>query len=306
MTISGYKKNKLQQIRGFCTVIEEGSILQASKKMNTAQSNVSLQISSLEKTLGISLFKRENQRLSPTVEALRFYKICKKALNEVDFLFEYASKAIKEDYDNVIKLAGHSYMLSHILPPFFKKTIDSNPNVKFELYNSSYEEATDMLNNGIIDFAVLPANKKVLPKNIVATKFYKCEFGLAVSKDNPLAKVPDSKITWNMIAKHDFISLGKGVTAQGFKAVVQDNLIQSRFTLHNCNWEICTGIVQEGVGITGTDLKYLTPFNKYSNVIIKKVPNLLPEYQFYILINEKAGQSISALEFIKLLTQEES
>ncbi len=118
--------------------MEEGTILQASKKMNTAQSNISLQISSLEKTLGISLFKRENQRLFPTPEAKRFYKVCKKALNEVDFLFENAGATIKQDYDNIIRIAANSYMFSHILPPFFKKILQTNPKAEFELHNSSY------------------------------------------------------------------------------------------------------------------------------------------------------------------------
>ena len=34
MTISGYKKNKLQQIRGFCTVIEENYLNQRHTHSN--------------------------------------------------------------------------------------------------------------------------------------------------------------------------------------------------------------------------------------------------------------------------------
>lgn len=44
-----YIKNKLLQMKGFCAVIEEGSINAASKKINTVSSNVNLQVSSLER-----------------------------------------------------------------------------------------------------------------------------------------------------------------------------------------------------------------------------------------------------------------
>jgi DNA-binding transcriptional LysR family regulator len=301
MKISGYKKNKLQQIRGFCTVIEEGSILQASKKMNTAQSNVSLQISSLEKTLGISLFKREKQRLSPTAEALRFYKICTKTLNEVDFLFEYVGKTIKDDYDNVIKLAGHTYMLSHILPPYFQKMIEINPEVKFELHNSNYEEAMDMLKAGIVDFLVFPADLKNLPPNIEKTEFYKCKAAIIMSKNHPLAETPAEKITWDLLIKYDFLTLGKGVTAQNLKQIIRDNTVSSRFTLHNGTWEICVGIANEGLVITGSDYQYLEKLYNNKNLIVKRCSWLLPEYEFFILTNNKSIISKSSSDFLKLL-----
>ena len=294
----GYKKNKIQQIRGFCTVIEEGSILQASKKMNTAQSNVSLQVSSLEKTLGIILFKRENQRLIPTPEALRFYKVCKKTLDEVDFLFENASKNIQQDYDNMVKLAGHSYMLSHILPPYFKQLIAVNPKVQFELYNCSYQEGMDMLESGIIDFAVFPAKKEDLPEHIEIREFFKCQFGLAIPKDHPLINVPDNEITWNMIAKYDFVNLGKGITAQGFKNIMKDNSIDSRFTMHNGTWEICMGMIKEGLSIGGIDVKYSEWHN---DIVIKSCPKLMPEYKFHTLRNKTVSTSKSSAELLDVI-----
>jgi DNA-binding transcriptional LysR family regulator len=295
---NGYKKNKLQQIRGFCTVIEEGSILKASKKMNTAQSNISLQVSSLEKTLGISLFKRENQRLFPTPEALRFYKVCKKALNEVDFLFENAGATIKQDYDNIVRFAGHSYMLSHILPPYFKKMIKQNPKVKFEIHNSGYTEAMDMLETGIIDFAVLPETKEDLPKNIILYEFYKCKFGIGMHENHPLAKISEEDITWDLLSKHDVVTLEKGLTTQGGTAVIKNYGINSRFSINNGNWEICMGLVKEGLTISGADIGY----SKWHNdIIVKNVSNLMPKYQFNILVNTKTDISKSSKEFLQIL-----
>lgn len=294
----GYKKNKIQQIRGFCTVIEEGSILQASKKMNTAQSNVSLQVSSLEKTLGITLFKRENQRLIPTPEALRFYKVCKKTLREVDFLFENASKNIKQDYDNVIKLAAHSYMLSHILPPHFKKLIEVNPKVKFELHNSSYQESIDMLESGIIDFAVFPAKKEELPKNIEMTEFYKCQFGIVLIEEHPLAKMQEKDITWNLLSEYDLITLGKSVTAQNGSSIIKTYGINSRFCIENGTWETCMGVIREGLSVGGVDKKYS---EWYKDLIVKSCPHLIPDYKFHVLQKKTATISIGSQTLLEIM-----
>lgn len=299
IVMTGYKKNKLQQLRGFCNVIEEGSILKAAKKMNTAQSNVSLQIISLERDLKTQLFKREKKRLIPTPTAFRFYKIAKKSLHDIDFIFEHTINALKEDGENIVKLAGHTYMLSHILPQYFKKVLEVNSCTEFELHNVPYEEMMDMLNNGIIDIGIYPSIKDRLSTNIISTEFYKCKFGVAVPKNHFLAGIPDKDITWDLIAKYDFVNLGKGVTAQGAKTTIDSLGVKSKFKLFNGTWEICVGLVDAELAISGTDIGYLKFFS--SKVIIKECPSLLPEYIFNVMINKNTDISKSSYELLKIL-----
>lgn len=288
----------MQLLRGFCTVIEEGSVLQASKKLNIAQSSVSLQIASLERDLNIPLFKRENQRLIPTKEAGNFYKICKKFVDEMDFMFENASEMIKQDYDNKIKIAAHTYMLSHILPPYFKKALEKNKDLYFELHNSSYEETIDLLNAGTVDFGIFPAEKKSLPKHFSMHEFYKCKFGIGVGKDHPLANVPDNEITWNLLSEYDFISIGKGVTTQGLKTLIKANGIDSKFRLFNGTWEISLGLIKQGLSISGADAAYGKGHN---DIAIKMCPNLIPEYKFHILVNKNIKLSKASEKLLKML-----
>jgi DNA-binding transcriptional LysR family regulator len=293
-----YKKNKLQQLRGFCAVIEEGSVLKACKKMNIAQSSVSLQISSLERDLKVKLFKRDKQRLIPYPEALRFYKIAKKSLDEIDFMFENAMQSMKYDYDNIIKIAGHTYMLSHILPPYYKKILGNQPDTRFEIWNSSYEEAIDMLNNGSVDIAIYPVGNDFKMKNIEINEFYKCQFGIGVSKDHALAEIKDEEITWEMLSKYDYITIGKSVTTQGLKSRIEANRISSKFALHNGTWEICMGIMKEGLSVSGAD----TGYGKWhDDIVVKKCPHLAPEYKFHVLTNNKTNISKASNEFLSIL-----
>jgi DNA-binding transcriptional LysR family regulator len=293
-----YKKNKLLQLRGFCAVIEEGSVLKASKKMNTAQSNVSLQIASLERDLKVNLFKREKQRLIATPEALRLYRVAKKSIEDIDMIFDSTMQAISTDYDNTIKLAGHSYMLSHVLPPYYKKMIEVNPDVKFDIWNSGIEEAMDMLNNGIVDIAIYPASNDFKMKNIEIRDFYKCEFGVVMSKNHPLNSINEKEITWDILSKHDYITIGKGITTQGLKSNIETHGIKSRFNLRNGTWEICIGIIKEGLTISGADTGY---FKWHDDVAYKTCQSLAPEYQFHILVNNKANISKACMDFLKTL-----
>ena len=53
-----YKKNRLQQLRGFCYAAQMGSMLKCANKMGLTQGAITLQIQSLERDLGIKLFER--------------------------------------------------------------------------------------------------------------------------------------------------------------------------------------------------------------------------------------------------------
>ena len=61
-----YKKNRLQQIKGFYYTALLGSVSKASKIMKVNQSTVTLQIQSLEQYMGITLLNRSSKPLTLT------------------------------------------------------------------------------------------------------------------------------------------------------------------------------------------------------------------------------------------------
>ena len=293
-----YKKNKTQLLRGFCAVIETGSTIKAAAMLNIASSSISLQIASLERDLDLKLFRRERQKLIPNKEGLKFYKLCKKIVDEIDFVFENAKQIIKEDFDDKITISAHFYMLSHILPPYFKKMIEKNPNVQFELYNSSYSEGLELLNSGNIDFAIFPVNKHEELKNVKVYEFYKCTFGLITHKDHPLVNTPESELNWDKISNYDYITLGKNITGQGLKSHLETNGVDSRFKLNNGTWEICLGLIKENITISGADVKYA---ENQQDIVFTNCNTLLPEYQFHVLVNKSFSMSKAAKDLLKIL-----
>ena len=214
-------------------------------------------------------------------------------------MFEHANELIKEDYDNKIKIASHPYMLSHILPSAFKKVLQINDKIKFELFNISLDEAIDMLNNGSVDMAIFPSENKSFREGIVSKEFYKCKFGILVSKNHPLANINPKDITWNILAKYDYIAVGKSIITQNLKSALETFGIVSKFEFHNGTWEICLGMIKEGLSVGGGDEKYA---EGHSDLIFKECSKLMPEYKFHILLNSKTEISKASESLLNVLS----
>ena len=68
-----YKRNRIQQLKGFYYTVQTKSISKAAKKMGLTQAAVTLQIQSLERDLGVQLFIREKQKITLTAAAKTLY-----------------------------------------------------------------------------------------------------------------------------------------------------------------------------------------------------------------------------------------
>ncbi len=69
---------ELRELRSFCAVVETGSWSKASKIVHLSQSVVSLQIQTLEGSLGICLFNRSIRDRILTESGKTFYEYAKK------------------------------------------------------------------------------------------------------------------------------------------------------------------------------------------------------------------------------------
>ena len=85
--------SKLSQYQAFVTVVEQGSITQASASLNLSVPAVSKQLSMLESRLEAQLFFRTHKKLEVTEAGLRFYARCKDILRSI----EQAEEVLKSE-----------------------------------------------------------------------------------------------------------------------------------------------------------------------------------------------------------------
>ncbi|MSO81173.1 MAG: LysR family transcriptional regulator [Alphaproteobacteria bacterium] len=74
----------LRQMRAFVSVYEEGSFSAATVRENATQSSLSVQIRNFEELLGVRLFERGPQGVTPTPAGRVCYARCLPIFNAVD------------------------------------------------------------------------------------------------------------------------------------------------------------------------------------------------------------------------------
>lgn len=144
----------LKQLTIFTTIVEEGNITAASKKLHIAQPALSNQLKLIEEELGSKLMNRGSRKMTLTDAGEILYRKAK----HISTLTDSIHKEIA-DYNN--GLAGtlrigitpmvDSTLINGNLIDFNKK----NPQIKYELYEGSTYEILELLFNGIIEVGIV-------------------------------------------------------------------------------------------------------------------------------------------------------
>src|SRR4051794_41847017 len=74
----------LRQIRAIIAVCEEGSFTRAAERENATQSGISQHVAAAEQALGVKLFERTPNGVTPTPAGLRYYRRCVEAGGTLD------------------------------------------------------------------------------------------------------------------------------------------------------------------------------------------------------------------------------
>ena len=131
------KREQLQGIHEFITVVEEGSFSNAAQSIGTTRSRVSQIITALEKRIGIQLLNRSTRSMQLTDAGKHFYEQCRQGLH----LIHVAIEQMEEDQTDI---TGHIRLNSvgglfgeKILSPIILKFMALYPNITVELDFSS-------------------------------------------------------------------------------------------------------------------------------------------------------------------------
>ena len=176
---------EIRILKYFLAVAQEGNITRAAERMLTSQSNLSRQLADLEEQLGKKLFERGGRKVHLTEEGL----FLQRRAQEIVDLEERTAKEIAAFDDMTsgeVHLGGAETNTMHFVADVIRQLREKQPHVTFDLMSGSTIEMTELLDRGLLDFAVLvePIDMKKydylqLPAND--------HFGLLMRTDNPLA-----------------------------------------------------------------------------------------------------------------------
>lgn len=152
---NGMNKFKLQNLRFFVAVYEEGSISSAARKVNATQSGVSVQVRDLEEQLGLVLFDRISTGVEPTKAGEIIYHRAVRILREVGGLGEDVA-AYSDSLTGAVRVGIMPTFARSILAPTLAAFSKENPLVDVKVTEGFSPMLTQMVLSGQLDFAVVP------------------------------------------------------------------------------------------------------------------------------------------------------
>ena len=126
----------------------------ASEKCMVTQPTLSMQIKKLEKTLGISIFKREKQPITPTAAGNKIISQARVILREakkVEQIVKEQKRLMKDTLQLGIIPTIAPYLLPYFLGPFSQQY----PEIRLEIIELKTEEIVRRLQKDLLDIGIL-------------------------------------------------------------------------------------------------------------------------------------------------------
>jgi len=242
-----YKKNRLQQLRGFCYVVQTGSMLKCARKMGLTQGAITLQIQSLERDLGIKLFDRSGKEIKLTKSGEMFYDHAISSLQKMDSLFESFASINSKKKSNSISIGGN-IIIFHILPKCIKQFETLYPQIEFKIKNLNRPDAIKRVIDDELDIAIYSMVADQIPHELNFIPIAKYSPILLTHKDHPLATKKD--LILSDIKEYKLLRLDpQFVTVSNFDSVVQEHGLKTSIEFEMANYEILKKFVKAEVGI---------------------------------------------------------
>ncbi len=151
---------RLNQIRYFAAVYEEGSITLAAKRENATQSGISMQIKDLETRLGVKLFERTSSGVKPTLPGEQFYGHATRILRELSDI-EYKFGDLEDDDAGELNIGLMPTFTRAILAPSLVRFSKLRPHTRLKVIEAYSGFLTEEIGHQRLDFAIVPANSNV-------------------------------------------------------------------------------------------------------------------------------------------------
>lgn len=266
----------IKQLKYFLTIVEEGQITSAAKRLHMAQPPLSQQLKNLEDELGVKLIKRGSRRIELTdagkmlrEKAEQIINLTNSTVNEItDF-----KKGLSGTLSVGTVSSSGTVLLSSSMKNFNKKY----PDVKFEIFEGNTFKILDLLSKGIIEIG------------IVRTPFNSSQFKCVYAETEPMIAVMDKKYDWNKSRKKIKISELKDkplILYRRFEQLIYNCCIEENFEpyIFCKNDDARTTVLWANAGLgIGILPKSAFTLAAHNNLIYKEI------------VNEKLNTKIAAI-----------
>lgn len=176
--------SNLKGLNAFRAVMESGSLTDAARRLEISQPAVSRLIAKLEDETGLTLFKRQRQRLLPTPEAESFYREAVRVLSAWEQIPKLAQD-IKHRQGSQIRVVSIPRLATGILPDVLQVFSNRYPDLEvnggvFSQRDLEKWAHTQQCDLGLVN---LPIHNPLIER----VPIFAVRAVIAMSRDHPLA-----------------------------------------------------------------------------------------------------------------------
>jgi len=200
-------------VRAFVAAAHEGSLSAAARALKQTQPTLSRQVSSLEETLGVTLFERGHRKLQLTSAGLELLEHANTMVDAANRISLSASGQ-SQDIEGLVSITATEMVATYYLPAMLKKLRKLAPGIVVKVVAS--DEVRDLMRREA-DIAIRHAQP--LQPDLIARKIGTITAHVYASKT--LLDEIGEPINMDNLAKYDFVgvedteNLIAGVSQQG-------------------------------------------------------------------------------------------
>lgn len=151
---------KLQQLKYFVAVYEEGSFSAGAQRVHATQSGLSMQVRDLEERHGVPLLIRSSSGVEPTDAGRRFYHQAIKVLRAASEA-EEELKRLKGKMVGQVRVGLMPTFTRSVLPDALLRFTERHPMVRLSVVEAYSADLQDATLQGRLDYAIVPAFQEV-------------------------------------------------------------------------------------------------------------------------------------------------
>lgn len=263
-----YKQNRLQQLKGFCAVVETRSVSKAANRLSLTQPTVSLQVQSLERDLRTTLFERRGPKIELTFEGELLYELTKplvEGLTALDQNFEDRRNNVEQ---GKLAIAAGESTIQYVLPRAVQRFSSEHPRISLALNNVTGQQGLQQLRGRLVDFCVGPILDT--PADIAFEPVVAFDPVLITPLGHPLSKL--RKVSLRDISQYPLILPPRHLsTWRQVEMVFLQHRLPYEVRLEMGGWEVIKRYVELGMGVsivmsvclTGRERLEVIPADKY-------------------------------------------
>ena len=177
---------ELRVLRYFIEVARTQNITAAAERLHITQPTLSKQLMDLEDELGTKLFERGKRRTTLTEDGMLLFQRAKEIVALAD-LTESAFRSTDERIAGDIAIGCGETKGMRLLVDAMKEMRAAHPGVTFRLSSGNFEDISDRLDSGLVDFGLFVGDAAVAKYDYIKLP-HSDAWGLLMRADDVLAE----------------------------------------------------------------------------------------------------------------------